>query len=354
MADVQTQFIGFHDNIKLDDENDTLRSKRDIILTKLRSRMRKLYPDAPTYTSFVQGSYAMSTGVKPLDSEYDIDVGLEFDMNKDNYEPVKVKEWVYECLKDHTATVKVRTPCVTVVYQESGEPAYHVDLTVYAHGAQVSDLYLAKGRLNSSDDKKYWEESDPKGLMGLITGHYDDPDDRAQYRRVIRYMKRWKDIRFDAHSHGSPTGIALTVSAMEFFSPVSEVTDRFTNKKTYRDLKAMIGFVDNMVNAFVETINQDGESVVRLSVAVPTPIYNDLFEKMTDVQMSTLKEELEKLRDALVEADNEVDPVEACTILQKRCFGSNFPVPLKDDTGQKRRLAVTTTSQSAFIRWPTL
>ena len=32
---LQREFLEFHDNIKLDDENDTLREKRDILLNKL-------------------------------------------------------------------------------------------------------------------------------------------------------------------------------------------------------------------------------------------------------------------------------------------------------------------------------
>ncbi len=34
----------------------------------------------------------MNTGIKPLDDDYDIDVGLYFDMSED-VEPVAAKQW---------------------------------------------------------------------------------------------------------------------------------------------------------------------------------------------------------------------------------------------------------------------
>lgn len=36
---LQKEFIEFHDNIRLDDENETLREKRDILLNKLNKNI---------------------------------------------------------------------------------------------------------------------------------------------------------------------------------------------------------------------------------------------------------------------------------------------------------------------------
>jgi hypothetical protein len=70
MANVQKQFEQFHEIIKLDDENDTLREKRERVLTRLKDGLEKIFEDkeetAPTFSPFNQGSYAMSTGVIPL------------------------------------------------------------------------------------------------------------------------------------------------------------------------------------------------------------------------------------------------------------------------------------------------
>lgn len=44
----------------------------------------------------------MYLGVEPLDKEYDIDVGLRFHANCDDYEPMDLKNKIYELLKGHT------------------------------------------------------------------------------------------------------------------------------------------------------------------------------------------------------------------------------------------------------------
>lgn len=343
MADVQNQFVEFHDAIKLDDENEILRQKREIILDILKKRIKEQYPDAPSFQHFVQGSYAMSTGIKPVNGDYDIDVGLSFNMAKEDHEPVEAKEWVYESLKGHTNDVEIKTPCVRVTYSQDEEPIYHVDLAVYSASNPDDKTYLAKGRPGSQN--KFWEASDPKGFISLVKEHYDDTDDRAQFRRIIRYLKRWKNLKFETGGHAAPTGIALTVCALRFFSP-ERVVDPFANTRAYKDLKALKGLASAMLNAFVKVPNDDGTSSERLIVNMPTPPGNDLFEKMTDSQMASFKERLTNLLESSEDALEEVDPVEACRILQKQ-FGEDFPVPPKEDTGQKRKLAVTTHSSSA-------
>ncbi|MEW6573750.1 MAG: nucleotidyltransferase [Bacillota bacterium] len=341
MANVLNQFLVFHDAIKLDDENEILVEKREIILKKLKE---KISPSAPGYSHFVQGSYAMSTGVKPIDGrEYDIDVGLLFNMSTEDHKPVEAKKWVFEALYGHTDSVEMKNPCITVTYKN--QPPFHVDITVYAANNPDGHVYLAKGRPNSTPEKKFWELSDPQKLTKLVKDWFTDPDDRAQFRRVVRYMKRWKDEHFPDGGHAAPTGIGLTVSAMEYMEP-NFLTDKFTNKRTYNDLAALKNLIKKMLGAFMPVIGNDGKAVERLMVYKPTPPYEDLFEKMTDSQMTTFKAKLESLLKALEEAEAEVDPVEACEILKKQ-FGNDFPVPLKEDTAQWKRAAIVTGSASA-------
>src|SRR6266849_3600286 len=108
MAKIQKQFEQFHEAIKLRhyDENAELREKRDRVLKRLKEGMEKRFAEKgeepPKFTTFNQGSYAMGTGTKPLDRDYDIDVGVCFEIAKADYDPVEVKEWVYDALKDHT------------------------------------------------------------------------------------------------------------------------------------------------------------------------------------------------------------------------------------------------------------
>lgn len=343
MADVQKYFESFHETIKLKrfDENQTLRDKRDIVLDKLKTRLKTIFEEkgepVPAYQTFDQGSYKMGTGIIPLDCDFDIDVGVSFNVSKDDYpDPVEVKEWVYDALNGHTKKVDMRRPCVTVFYQKGDEPQYHVDLAIYSDESCNSDgkKYLAKGKLNSSDDNKTWEVSDPKGLADTVGNKYSG-DDKKQFVRVIRYLKRWKDHNFSSNGNAAPIGIGLTISAYNWFSP-NKTTDIVANTTKYNDLQATRGVVSGMLNNFGD----------RLRVYLPVEPYSELFDKMTDNQMTNLKEKLAILLEALDSAIGEVDPVKACETL-KKVFGDDFPVPQKPDTGEKKSRAISTASASA-------
>ena len=344
MADVQKHFESFHEKIKLNkfDENQTLREKRDRVLSKLKSRLKTIFEEkgkpVPAYDTFDQGSYKMGTGIVPVDNDFDIDVGVSFKIKKDDYsDPVEVKEWVYDALNGHTKKVEMRRPCVTVFYQKDDEPVYHVDLAVYSDESCNSDgkKYLAKGKLNSSSENKFWEISDPQGLTEKVTQKYSG-DDKSQFVRAIRYLKRWKDNNFSANGNEAPIGIGLTICAYNWFVPNKTLTDALANKYTYNDLQATRSVVNGMQNNFGD----------RLKVYSPVEPYSELFGKMTDSQMSTFKEKLTNLMEALDSAIDEVDPVKACEIL-KKVFGDDFPVPEKPDTGEKKSAAIATASASA-------
>lgn len=343
MANVHKQFEAFHEAIRLEDENETLREKRDIILEKLRRRLKERFPDAPSFETFVQGSYAMGTGIRPLEGDYDIDVGIAFDIAKENHGPIEAKNWVYESLLGHTASVEMKTSCVRVTYGRDGEPLYHVDLAVYAASNSDGMMYLAKGRRGS--DQPFWEPSDPKRFISLIRDRYSDSEDRAQFRRVIRYLKRWKDIKFEDRGHSSPTGIALTVCAFRLFAPKRTV-DAFSNTRRYNDLEAVTHLVSGMLSSFRPVPNDAGGWSERLVMNLPVAPGHDLFARMTDGQMAVFREKLSSLLEDLQHALDQVDPVEACKTLHCQ-FGDDFPVPAKEDTAQRRRPAVSTHSASA-------
>ena len=148
-------------------------------------------------------------------------------------------------------------------------------------------------------------------------------------------MKRWKDNQFNS-VNGKPTGIAFTALAYNGFTPC--IKNPFTWAEDINELKATKDFVNYILGQF----GWNG----RIRVSLPVIPGNDLFKKMTDQQCKNLKEKLEKLRDALVGAERETDPHEACKILRKQ-FGDDFPVLAKEDTGQSRKKAVAGTSESA-------
>ncbi|GMV27612.1 MAG: hypothetical protein AMXMBFR58_36430 [Phycisphaerae bacterium] len=316
---LQSKFRTFDEAIKLKrfDENAELREKRDRVLTRLRDGLARA--QRPTFEPFNQGSYDMGTGVKPVAGDFDIDVGLVFNIDKAQYpDPVKVKEWVFTAVNGHTQKpVGFRRPCITVFYSQGGEPLYHVDLAVYAKDMR-GGLHLATGKQNSSADQRKWVQSSPRDLTDLISKKHSG-DDADQFRRVIRYLKRWKDFGFSVEGNAAPRGIALTACAYLWFTPGKKtVWDVWNNKVEYDDLSATHQVVSSMISAF----SWSG----RLSVQLPLPPGNDLFARMSDQQMVEFKQRLVSLRDALSAAASlaSSNEPEACRRLA-RVFGPDFP-----------------------------
>jgi hypothetical protein len=296
--------------LKRFDENKELRDKRDKILTRLRDNMQQ------TFEPFPQGSYAMGTGVKPLNGDYDIDVGLVFNIDYRAYDPVTVKGWVYSAVEKHTARVEWRRPCITVYYQEGGEPIYHVDLAILAKDPYSSNLRLALGKQHSSADQRQWQPDDRRGFMEAIERRFSG-EDAGQFRRVIRYLKRWRDEHFASEGRAAPTGLCLTVAAYLWFQPARGYTN---GQLEYDDLGAVHALVLSMLSNFRHVWDSDGRSTPRISLTFPKAPNDDVCGRMTNQQMLEFHGRLTQLSAWLEEARRSgvVAPL-------RRAFGKDFP-----------------------------
>lgn len=349
---LQKYFKDFNKTIKMDyAEKAELASKRDILLKKLRDS-----GELPSFTELNQGSYGMYTGVEPLDREYDIDVGLRFKVNKDGYdEPTELKNKIYDILQNHTEYgAKVKNPCVTVTYKKNGETAYHVDLTVYAYEDKEnseSQLYLARGKDNKPEEI-CWEKSDPKGLVDHINGKFEcDDKDREQYKRIIRYMKRWKNLKFTNSGNAEPPSIGITLIAADKFE-VSKSYDYLEEKCNYDDLEALIDFSKKIQGLFTfKGIADSGRLLYRIKYPLPFTLDfdndTDIFKKMTDSYMTDFKDKVDKLVGDLEAVKGEADEVEQCKLLNK-IFGDDFKVPDKKDASKKQMNCIPVSSSSGI------
>lgn len=342
---IQGQFFKFHDNIKLEiEDNKPLIEKRDMLLDEIRAYLKKKSEkeNKPLITFDVinLGSYSYGTGIKPAfdEDDYDIDIGLLFHINKNDYDPLEVKGWIYEALNSKpNRTVIWKTPCITVQYFEEKFPKFHVDFACFSNedSNQDKQTYLAKGKPGAPKEKIKWEVSEPKVLKDKINKRFSDEEEKKQFKRIIRGDKRWKDLKFDTND-GQPKGIAFTALALNGFRPY--VFNQILNEPEINDLRAHLEFTKYILTQF-DANNQ-------ISVRLPVPPYNNLFAKMSPAQQLTFKNKLEKLKTVLNDAINEPDPHIACKNLQKE-FGEDFPVPPKEDTAQHRRNTVIGTSESA-------
>lgn len=335
MADLQKQFLEFHNAIKLGTyegkhANGVLREKRDLIINQLKASLKAKEEEGyPQFVkSFNQGSYALNTGIKPIRAgDYDIDVGVLLSCHKEDYtDPVELKKLVEECIQHTNREVRIKHPCVTVTYKKDGVDDYHVDIPIYAKSNNVDDesYYLAKGKKGQQDKDRFWQLSDPEGLTSIINGLYkgngtyenNGSDQRKQFRRCVRYLKRWRN-----HKYVGIHSIGLTMAAYHWLEPEVEVKN---------DGEVLLSLVKTILNNF----DYSG----RLSINLPITPGGDLLKSVNDQDMATIKERFETLRDNLQSAVDEPDAHEASKTLRKS-FGDDFPLVAKNDKAKKSNQA---------------
>jgi hypothetical protein len=323
MADLQKYFKEFHDEIRLGyNDNSILLEKRDTVLRDLRIGLRKMFgAKYPKFKHFRQGSYALGTGVYPLDSDYDIDIGIIFEINRKDFCPTQVKSWVHDALYTKNRTVYYKRPCLTVQYHHSGVEDHHIDLAVYTTEItpifNKTNYYIAKGYVGSEEKYKIWELAEPFELLNCIKKKFTDAEDQAQFRRVIRYLKRWNDYNFYSAGNAKPRGIAITALAYNLFRP-NKTFDWNLWKHRFNDLKALRDFVSSIIKSFDRLDN--------IAVKLPVKPNNNLFDKMTNKQMKDYKERLSTFKVTLDLAVKEKTIEDACYAIWQE-FGDDFPTP---------------------------
>ena len=177
-----------------------------------------------------------------------------------------------------------------VRYHGAGEVLYHVDLAFYSESPSNGDnkLYLAKGFLGSKPENQIWEVAETKRLVETVQQKFQHQGDRDQFRRIIRYLKRWKDVTFSANGNERPTGIAITACALNWFQ-----VSKSDEKCDYDDLKALKNLAKVITSQFIWP--------GRMTVNLPVPPNNNLFEKMSNREMKSFRNKLEVFRDTLTQ-----------------------------------------------------
>jgi len=204
----------------------------------------------------------------------------------------------------------------------------------------MSRHYLARGK-DSKPEEICWEKSDPKGLVEYINGAVSDSDDREQFRRIIRYLKRWKNKVFSSSGNAEPPSIGITIIAADKFS-VRKETDVVSGIESYNDLEALCNMVSEIQKLFeYKETNQEGRKIYTISYGFPSDLKFEagvnIFQKMTDNYMTSFKEKIDTLLSDLKAVRNEVDVVEQCKKLNK-IFGDDFKIPeVKEESKMQKR-----------------
>lgn len=316
--DLQAEFRKFFNTIKLGrfEEEADLRDRRDILVTALQNALKdEKIPGTEQklkFETFHQGSYEMDTAVRPKNNDYDIDLGVMFDVSLEEYNSSSLKKLVRDKLNIGNRTVTWKTPCITVNYIND---AYHVDLAIYAKNND--DIHIAWGKEHATE--QVWYKADPKGLTQWVSNVSSDKDKSAQFRRCVRYLKKWKEKNFVSSGNYAPPSIGLTIQARKAFDHYISLVQS--------DLSALTIIASQIKNAFIlgdyDTDINDYKR--KISISLPVEPYKNVYYKMTDLQQNNFYEKVLALEEALVDAKNETSASKTSKILRK-IFGDEFPL----------------------------
>ena len=227
-------FEEFNRKIRLTrSKRDKLKENRKILRNKVEDYFETRGLDVPIFRS--QGSFSLRTNLNPIKKteadgsvkeKYDLDDGVFFICpisereNADTYHGR-----VRAAVDGHTSEVKDKNTCVRVVYKDG----HHIDLPAYWAESEDSIPQLAH-------KSKGFVDSDPKAFGDWVDRNVRNSGHSGQLRRIIRYLKAWKDSR--EHKNSSlklPSGFILTILACNNY--VGDESDAIALRNTVENIK---------------------------------------------------------------------------------------------------------------------
>ena len=271
----QSEFERFHRNILLEDNEHyaKVRSARDQVLRVLQNA-KSVGSPWTTFEPFNSGSYAMGTGIRPISGEYDIDIGLVFN-TRPTPEAWYLKRTAYLALQQAGYKPNWQRPCISVSFSH-----FHIDMSICCRESE-SRLFLAEGKQHDAEAR--WRPDGMESFVQMIKTH-PNSSDCHQFRRIVRYLKRWKDIHFSENGMQGPVGLALTVMGYRWFAP-----------QPGDDFKALRIVVQQAVNFF-----QQGNT----ELLFPYEPKDNLLRKLKGNQVRQLQSRFEQLHAWLKDASD--------------------------------------------------
>ena len=329
---IQTHFDKFHDKIKLGREDDAYRKARERD-DSIKGDVKSAFKTAgyPVVDDFIQGSLKTHTGIVPISGDYDIDRALVIDDETAPENPVVPKKEALDVLESRGfKNARIKKPCVTADYASDN---VHIDFIVYKRSGDQH--YLAVGKENSDENNREWSAADPHGLTDWINddsryGGDDAKDVLAQFRRLVRYLKRWRDVQFSGTVAAKVYSIGLTVMVKKQF------LWSFSTEGARQDLQALSKTVGAILDAGHFTEEEVGRYRVRVSL--PVQPWRDIFDGSSLDTGTQLYNKLKRLKEKLAEAEGLSDEREQCQLLNK-LFGDDFEVPDPPKGGSKTEKA---------------
>lgn len=322
MANNNEQFKAFNNTIKLSDsKKEELRRNRDALRERIQKYFKENKADEIQPKFGGQGSFMMHTTLNPISTkdesgkilyEYDVDDGVYFIGNETQEERYSVgtyHQWIVDAVDGHTDGKPTdKTTCVRVNYADG----HHVDLPIY-YKREVQDKETGKWTIYHPElahKNKGWMQSDPKAFYQWVNAQTKE---EPQLRRIIRYLKAWKNYKDMSYSTKLPSGFMLTILVCDNFCSSTNRDDiamRDTLKKIQKTLK-----------------KQDGFKCLRPTV----PVGEDLFSGFSDSRKDHFLNLLDSFVDAATVAVETSSTKNGCLKWQKH-LGDRFCCSaIKDD-----------------------
>lgn len=321
---LKKEFEQFFADIKIDGEINTLILKRRTLQSDIENKFPGILDEhgielnKSDIRMIDQGSYKYHTTIHSDVVDRDVAVIIPLDI-QENPDPRTIKGYLCDAITIPARAVQIKEPCVRAAYHIDGEEYLHIDLPLYAQDGD--DVYLARG-------KEYgtycWESADPEGLNEDLCGKING---NPQLRRVICYLKKWKNLHYanSVSDHEIPPSIGLTYLVCDCFEAQS-------SDDGDDDLLAFQKTVCNICNRFSVTRDYYGNIIsASISRYLPVQPYTDIFKKMkdsSDAYMITFYKRLCAAKANLTNAVNVESDHDAAEYVVK-VVGDEFTVPPK-------------------------
>jgi Cyclic GMP-AMP synthase DncV-like, nucleotidyltransferase domain/Adenylyl/Guanylyl and SMODS C-terminal sensor domain len=261
--------------------------------------------------TWLQGSYKMATVIRPIGphEEYDVDLGAYLCWSEKEIAapaPEQIKDWLQDSLEAYArqedSVREVDRPAKERCSRIRYDKQFHIDVPVY-HLDEAND----SRRLATAT--KGWEDSDPKKIVAWFQDKVGNPE-RAQLRRIVRYLKAWAALKFHDDSEAKPSSIMLTVLATEAYIDTTNTDlddeDMFSS--------TVVGIEDRLTE----------------NTSVRNPVHaSENLNRLEDAALGRFLEKLARLREICGKAlacDDEGD----AALIWDEAFEHLFPLPEDD------------------------
>lgn len=195
------------------------------------------------YSIYQQGSFAIDTAIRPLKNDsFDVDVIVEFDMNKSEITPMEFYRQLYKTFKEGKYSDKVEEyrNCIRINYSNN----YHFDimpaipLAYNSESLSVPDKKKTDWVVRAPKTYARWfEEQSKKFALRDSFSHADvtplkkpEPYElKPTLNRVVQLLKRSRDIYFKEYDDYYPQSIVLTTLAAKYYDGNTSLYDAFLN-----------------------------------------------------------------------------------------------------------------------------